>query len=147
MEIALFADTVLAAHGARFGFPEINHGLLPADKGVQRAIRMLGARVTRQILLSGELFDAQRALEIGIVDGLVAPADLVDAALTSAREAAAKAPVLYGALKCSVNDPDDDRDQTYLQRTLAAAARYFDDPTARGLRESWNDNRSGGGRG
>lgn len=147
MEIALFADTVFAVQGARFGFPEINHGLLPADKGIQRAVRLLGARATRRMLLSGDLFDAQRALEIGIVDVLAEPADLVGAAIASAREAGAKAPVLYGALKRSVNDPDDARDESSLQRTLSSAAAYFDDPVARGLRDTWNGNPSRRGKG
>jgi len=147
MEIALFADTVLAVQGARFGFPEINHGLLPADKGIQRATRRLGARAARKLLLSGDLFDVERALEIGLVDVLADPAELVDAAVASARLAGAKAPVLYGALKRSLNDPDDARDGTSLQRTLGSAAEYFDDPVARGLRDSWNGSRSRGGKG
>lgn len=147
MEIALFADTVLAVHGARFGFPEINHGLLPADKGIQRAARLLGARTARRLLLSGELFDAETALEIGLVDVLADPAELVAAAVASAREAGAKAPVLYGALKRSVNDSDDSRDEVSLHRTLGSAAEYFDDPVARGLRDSWNGSRTRGGQG
>jgi enoyl-CoA hydratase/carnithine racemase len=46
VEYALFADAVLAAPHARFGFPEIRHGLLPADKGIQRLIRLIGTRPT-----------------------------------------------------------------------------------------------------
>ena len=106
-----------------------------------------GARATRRMLLSGGLFDAQCAHEIGIVDVLADPAELVGAAIASAREAGAKAPVLYGALKRSVNDPDDARDESSLQRTLSSAAAYFDDPVARGLRDTWNGNPSRRGRG
>jgi enoyl-CoA hydratase/carnithine racemase len=142
MEIVLSADTVLAVPTARFGFPEINHGLLPADKGIARAVRVLGTRVTREMVLSGDLFDASRAVAIGLVDALVNPTGLVDAAIDSARKAGAKAPVLYRALKRSVNDFDDDRDAASLQRTLVSAAEYFDDPVARPLREGWNGNRS-----
>lgn len=140
MEVALFSDSVLAVQSARFGFPEINHGLLPADKGIQRATRVLGVRTTRQIVLSGELFDAQHAADIGLVDELVTDAtSLIPAAVAVARAAGAKAPVLYGALKRSVNDPDDGRDDASLQRTLKAAAEYFDDPIARELRNRWSD--------
>lgn len=138
MEIALFADSVLAVAHARFGFPEINHGLLPADKGVQRATRVLGVRAARSMLLSGQLFDTQHASAVGLVDRICEPDELVDAAVTVARESGEKASVLYGALKLSVNDPDDGRDDIYLRRTLAAAAAYFDDPDARGLREGWS---------
>jgi enoyl-CoA hydratase/carnithine racemase len=143
MEIALFSDAVLAVGSARFGFPEINHGLLPADKGLQRASRMLGIRATRRIVLSGELFDAQHALDIGLVDELATDHEaLIDSAIATARSAGAKAPVLYGALKRSINDQDDARDDISLQRTLMAAAEYFDDPTARELRERWSGRRA-----
>ncbi|KOS53429.1 enoyl-CoA hydratase-related protein, partial [Rhodococcus rhodochrous] len=63
------------------GLPEINHGLLPADKGIQRAVKLLGARATRKMLLTGALFDVHHALEIGLVDTLVDdPTELKDAA-------------------------------------------------------------------
>lgn len=51
VEYALFADVVLAAPHARFGFPEIRHGLLPADKGIQRLVRLIGTRPARDLLL------------------------------------------------------------------------------------------------
>lgn len=142
MEIALFADTVVAVEHAQFGFPEINHGLLPADKGIQRAIRLLGARATRTMLLSGKLFDVHQAAAIGLVDMIVKTAELMPVAIATAEEAAAKAPVLYGALKNSVNGPDDAQDDVSLRRTLDAAAAYFDDPVARSLREEWNGKRN-----
>lgn len=141
MEIALFADAVFAVASARFGFPEINHGLLPADKGVQRATRLLGMRATRQMLLSGDLFDAGHALDIQLVDDLAPSADLLDTAIDAARTAGAKAPVLYAALKRSVNDPDEARDAASLNQTLASAADYFDDPVARSLRDGWRGDR------
>lgn len=141
MEIALFADAVFAVASARFGFPEINHGLLPADKGVQRATRLLGMRATRQILLSGDLFDAGHALDIQLVEELVPAVDLLDTAIEAARTAGAKAPVLYAALKRSVNGPDQARDAASLNQTLACAADYFDDPVARRLRDGWSGDR------
>ncbi|MCX0269151.1 enoyl-CoA hydratase/isomerase family protein [Nocardia zapadnayensis] len=141
MEIALFADLVFAAEHARFGFPEINHGLLPADKGVRRSAAVLGTRATRTMLLTGELFDARRAEAIGLVDTVVDPTRLIETAVAAAHEASTKAPVLYGALKHSMNSPDDDQDEISLRRTLAAAAAYFDDPRARALREGWNAGR------
>ncbi|AUN41818.1 enoyl-CoA hydratase/isomerase family protein [Tsukamurella tyrosinosolvens] len=146
LEIALFADSVLSVAGGRFGFPEINHGLLPADKGIQRAVRIVGTRATRGLLLSGELIDAEQAQQIGLVSTIVEPDALLDTAISAARSAGDKAPVLYAALKRSVNDPDDEQDERSLRRTLAAAAEYFDDPTARALREGWRSARTGLGR-
>ncbi|WP_197376223.1 enoyl-CoA hydratase/isomerase family protein [Mycolicibacterium baixiangningiae] len=138
MELALFADTILATPNATFGFPEINHGLLPADKGLQRAALLLGAQAVRRMVLSGELFPADEAVRIGLVERLETPATLLPAAIHAAREAGAKAPVLYRALKRSVNNPSDERDEHSLANTIAAAADYFEDPVAAGLRAGWN---------
>ncbi|MGN7782191.1 enoyl-CoA hydratase/isomerase family protein [Mycolicibacterium sp. 22603] len=142
MEIALFTDTVLAVEHAQFGFPEIKHGLLPADKGIQRAIRILGARATRAMLLSGELFGVQHAAALGLVDRIVDRAQLLPSAVAVAEEASVKAPVLYHALKRSVNSPDDAADENSLHRTLHDAAAYFDDPVARALRGGWSVQRT-----
>lgn len=137
-ELALFADTVLATPHATFGFPEISHGLLPADKGLQRAVHILGARVVRRMVLSGELFSAEEAVRVGLVERLEEQVKLLPAAIGVARDAGAKAPVLYRALKRSVNDPLDERDDRWLANTITAAAQYFEDPVAAGLRAGWN---------
>jgi enoyl-CoA hydratase/carnithine racemase len=140
VEVALFSDIVLSVCTARFGFPEINHGLLPADKGLQRANRILGVRATRRIVLSGELFDAQHALEMGLVDEVVTDQEaLARAALAAAGAAGSKVGVLYAALKRSVNANDEAEDEVSLRRTLSAAESYFDDPAARALRLRWSD--------
>jgi enoyl-CoA hydratase/carnithine racemase len=141
VEYALFADAVLAAPHARFGFPEIRHGLLPADKGIQRLVRLIGTRAARDLLLSGELIGADQAARLGLVDAIVEPDRLVAEALDRAREAGRRAPVLYAALKHAVNDYDDIEDQQRAEMTLAKAASWFNDPVARSLREGWRQGR------
>jgi enoyl-CoA hydratase/carnithine racemase len=137
VEYALFADVVLAAPHARFGFPEIRHGLLPADKGIHRLIRLIGTRPARDLLLNGELIGAEQAARWGLVDAIVEPGQLLAEALGRAREAGRRAPVLYAALKQAVNDYDDIVDQRQAELTLAKAASWFNDPVARALREGW----------
>jgi enoyl-CoA hydratase len=137
VEYAMFADVVLAAPHAQFGFPEIRHGLLPAEKGIQRVARLIGMRATRDLLLSGDLVDAQRAAQLGLVDVILEPSGLVAAAVGRAREEGDKAPVLYAALKRALNDFDDAEDDRRFALTLDNAAAYFNDPVARGLREGW----------
>jgi len=142
VEYALFADLVLASPHARFGFPEIRHGLLPADKGIQRLIRLIGTRPARDMLLNGELIGAEQAARWGLVDAIVEPGLLVAEAIDRAREAGRRAPVLYAALKQAVNDYDDVVDQRRAELTLAKAASWFNDPVARGLREGWRQARA-----
>ncbi|MGE0218429.1 enoyl-CoA hydratase/isomerase family protein [Mycolicibacterium sp.] len=141
MELALFADTILATANAKFGFPEINHGLLPADKGLRRAEYILGTRAVRSMVLSGDLFSVEQAVSIGLVDRVEQADTLLAAAIETARTAGAKAPVLYRALKRSVNDPDDVRDERSLVDTIDAAKAYFEDPAAAALRAGWNRDR------
>ena len=142
VEYALFADAVLAAPHARFGFPEIRHGLLPADKGIQRLIRLIRMRRARDLLLSGELIGAEEAARWGLVDAIIEPGRLMIEALDRAREAGRRAPVLYAALKHAVNDYDDIKDQQRADVTLAKAASWIDDPVARSLREGWRKQRA-----
>lgn len=142
VEYALFADAVLAVPHARFGFPEIRHGLLPADKGIQRLVRLIGMRAARDLLLSGELIGADQAARLGLVDAIVEPDRLVAEALGRAREAGRRAPVLYAALKHTVNDYDDIENQQRAEMTLAKAASWFNDPVARSLREGWRQGRA-----
>ncbi len=142
LEYALFADVVLAAPHARFGFPEIRHGLLPADKGIHRLIRLIGMRPARDLLLSGELVGAEQAARWGLIDAIVEPGRLVAEALDRAREAGRRAPVLYAALKHALNDYDDIADQKRADMTLAKAASWIDDPAARRLRDGWRQGRA-----
>ncbi|MFI5953846.1 enoyl-CoA hydratase/isomerase family protein [Cryptosporangium sp. NPDC051539] len=143
MECALFADAVLAVPHARFGFPEIRHGLLPAEKGIHRLIRLVGTRPARDLLLGGELVGAGHAARSGLVDTIVEPGRLRAQALDRAREAGRRAPVLYAALKHAVNDYDDLTDRRDAETTLVKAASYFDDPVARSLRDGWWQGRAG----
>ncbi|HEY2715037.1 MAG TPA: 3-hydroxyacyl-CoA dehydrogenase NAD-binding domain-containing protein [Solirubrobacterales bacterium] len=66
----------------RLGFPEVTLGLLPGAGGVVRSVRMLGiADALTKLLLQGQRLRAQQALELGIVDELVAePGELLGAA-------------------------------------------------------------------
>lgn len=137
LEYAMFTDVVLAVPDAQFGFPEIRHGLLPADKGIQRVSRLIGTRAARDLLLSGDLVDSRRAVEIGLVDAVVEPTALLDAAVSRARQDGDKAPVLYAALKRALNDFNDAEDDRRFALTLDNAATYFDDPVTKTLRDGW----------
>ncbi|MFW2544927.1 3-hydroxyacyl-CoA dehydrogenase NAD-binding domain-containing protein [Primorskyibacter sp. 2E107] len=67
-EIALGAHYRLAVTGARFGFPEVNLGLIPGAGGTQRMPRLTGVRPALEIMCSGAPLTAEKALEIGLID-------------------------------------------------------------------------------
>ncbi|WP_347238088.1 3-hydroxyacyl-CoA dehydrogenase NAD-binding domain-containing protein, partial [Dietzia sp. DQ11-38-2] len=69
------------ARGAKVGLPEVTLGLLPGGGGIVRTVRMFGlAQAVPNILMSGRSFAPDKALKAGLVDEVVAPEQLVDAA-------------------------------------------------------------------
>jgi len=137
LEYASFADVVLAVPHAQFGFPEIRHGLLPADKGIHRVIRLIGMKAARELLLTGELISSDRAARIGLIDGVVEPDRLLACAVLRAAEDGRRAPVLYAALKRSLNHSDGGDDQRHADVTLDNVSAYIDDAVAARLRDEW----------
>jgi enoyl-CoA hydratase len=139
IEMTLFTDAVYAATDARFAFPEVNHGMLPAVKGIARARRVGGDRAARRLLLGGDPVDAMVAESLGLVDQVVAGDDLLATATANARAAAAKPPAVFKALKRALHDGADGwPPEKQLCMTLRDARTVFDDPAARLAREVWN---------
>lgn len=102
-EFLLHADYVIANGECKIGFPEINHGLLPAAKGIRKAVQGLGIREARALLYWGELVDAKKALEIGAIDEIVATSDVTSRALEVCKDLRGKDQRLFAAIKRSLN--------------------------------------------
>lgn len=83
LEIALATHHRVAAEGRYdIGLPEASLGLLPGGGGVTRTVRMFGiADALMKVLLQGPRFKPAKALEIGLVDEVVAPDDLLSTAV------------------------------------------------------------------
>jgi enoyl-CoA hydratase/carnithine racemase len=73
-ELALMCDIIIAAESAKFGFPEVNLGLMPGMGGTQLLTRIVGPKSAAEIIMTGDLFSARRAAELKIVS-LVTPDD------------------------------------------------------------------------
>jgi len=71
-ELALACDMRLAASGAVIGLPETRIGVIPGWGGTVRATRLLGSAVAKRMILTGELLPATSALQLGLVDEVVA---------------------------------------------------------------------------
>ncbi|HZU71281.1 MAG TPA: enoyl-CoA hydratase-related protein [Acidimicrobiales bacterium] len=79
-ELALACDFRVAAEDARFGQPEILLGIIPGGGGTQRLSRLVGPARAKDLILSGRQVDASEARAIGLVDRVVAAAEVLDAA-------------------------------------------------------------------
>lgn len=87
-ELTLACDYVFASEEAQFGFREITMGLTPGW-GVIRGPDVIGRAWTRRLALGGEIIDARTALEIGLVQTVVARGELAGAAHALAARIAA----------------------------------------------------------
>jgi enoyl-CoA hydratase/carnithine racemase len=82
MEIALACDFRFAAEGSfRLGLPEVGLGLLPGNGGTQRLTRLVGRTRALDMMLNAQQIEPARALEIGLVDRVVAADRLQDEAV------------------------------------------------------------------
>ncbi len=89
LEMCLAADFRVIADSARIGLPEVKLGINPGWGGTVRLPRLIGADNAIEWIASGKENDAQAALKVGVVDALVAPARLREAALDLCRRAMA----------------------------------------------------------
>jgi len=99
LELVLACDVRIAAETARFGFPDIKNGLIPQDGGTQRFARLVGRGKAIEMILTGELIDAQEALRIGLLNKVVPSESLTAEALKMAQEIGSKAPIAMGYAK------------------------------------------------
>jgi enoyl-CoA hydratase/carnithine racemase len=87
---ALHCDIRIASQSARFGSVFIKAGFSSMDMGTSYLLpRIVGAGVARELMLTGRIIDAEEALRIQLVNNVVAPDDLMPAALSKARDIAA----------------------------------------------------------
>ena len=80
LSLALAADWRISGDNVKFGATEILAGLVPGGGGCQRLARAVGAHHAKELAFSGRFVDAKEALALGLVDELVAPDDVFDAA-------------------------------------------------------------------
>lgn len=98
LELLLGCDLIVASSEARFGLPEVKRGLFPGGRGTFLPLRVpLGLAL--EMLLTGDLVDAPRAYEMGLVNSVVAPDAVVDTAVSLAERIAANGPLGVAAVK------------------------------------------------
>jgi enoyl-CoA hydratase len=92
-EIAMACTMRLASDNAKLGQPEVKLGIIPGYGGTQRLPRLVGKGLAMQMVLSGEMITAQEAHRIGLVNEVVAPAQLISRAEAIAQKIIANAPL------------------------------------------------------
>jgi len=103
LELALACDLRVCAQDTRLGLPEILLGLIPGGGGTQRLPRLIGSSRAKDLILSGRQVRADEALAIGLVNRVVEPDGVLDAALAWAAELAGGALAAQGLAKSAVD--------------------------------------------
>jgi len=102
-EMALACDFIYASDKAVFGLPEISLGVIPGFGGTQRLPRLIGANRAKEMIFTGKHLTAAEAKEIGLVNKIFAPAELMPAATETAKLIATKGKASLCAAKQTVN--------------------------------------------
>jgi enoyl-CoA hydratase / 3-hydroxyacyl-CoA dehydrogenase len=101
-ELALACDIRIASSDARVGFPEVGLGILPGLGGTQRTTRLAGRGVASELVFTGDLIGAEEAARMGLLNRVVAPAQLMETARQMADRIASRAPVAVARAKAAI---------------------------------------------
>ncbi|MGH9915331.1 MAG: enoyl-CoA hydratase/isomerase family protein [Pyrinomonadaceae bacterium] len=125
MEIALACDLRIAADNARIGQPEINLGLIPGGGGTQRLTRLVGEGKSMELILTGDIVDAQTGLEIGFLNHLFPLAELREETLKIANRIAEKSPIALRMAKEAIKGASRSNLDEGLRREIDLFALCF----------------------
>ncbi len=99
MTLLLATDIRVASTNATFSLAEVKRGVIPGNGGTQRVLDQLPYAIAMELLLTGEGVDAVVAERWGLINKVVAPDHLLEAAYSYARQIAANAPLAVQAAK------------------------------------------------
>ncbi len=102
LELALACDFIVAVDHARFGFAEVKRGIMPGGGGTQQLPRAIGVRRAKEIIFTGDLFDAQEALRYGLLNHVYPQASLREETIGLVRRILVNAPIAVRQAKKSI---------------------------------------------
>ena len=103
LEVALGADRRIAGDNAKLGVPEVLLGVIPGGGGTQRLARLIGPSRAKDMVFTGRFVGAEEALRIGLVDEVVAPDEVYNAARAWAGQFTTGASRALAAAKASID--------------------------------------------
>ena len=97
-ELAMACHFRIASENAKFGQPEVNLGLIPGYGGTQRLVQLIGKGRALEALMTGNMIDANTALQYGLVNHVVPSEELIPKAISILEMINSKAPLVIA--KC-----------------------------------------------
>lgn len=92
-ELAMACHLRVATPQSRFGQPEVNLGILPGYGGTQRLVQLIGKARALELLMTGDLIDAETALHYGLINDLVGPGEAINKATDLIGKISSKGPL------------------------------------------------------
>lgn len=102
-ELALACDIRIASSNVLMGLTETSLAIIPGAGGTQRLTRIIGVAKAKELIFTARRFNARKALDIGLVNMVVEPDELMNAALELAREIARNGPIGVAQAKFAIN--------------------------------------------
>jgi enoyl-CoA hydratase len=103
-DIALASDIIIASEQAKFSMAYTNLGLIPDIGGTFRLSRLVGPAIAKEMILTGDMIDAKRAFDIGMVNRVVPADKLMEEAMAMAQKLAKRPPIALALAKKAVNN-------------------------------------------
>ncbi len=124
-ELAMACDLRLASEKALFGQPEINLGLIPGNGGTQRLARLIGITKAKELVFLGSNISAQEALQIGLINKVVPPEQLMNECINIARKVCDKSRAALDLAKSAINNGIDLNLNSALDYEIECFAQCF----------------------
>ena len=125
LELALCCDLRIASARARLGMPEVRLGVIPGSGGTQRLPAVVGPARAKELILVGELIDAARAEQIGLVNAVAPAGEALAAATAMAERIAERGPVAVREAKRLIGRAGDLDLDAGMAAELDASDRVF----------------------
>ncbi len=120
-ELMMACDIVYASDQAKIGQPEINLGIIPGAGGTQRLPRLIGKQRAKELVLTGDIIGAQEAWNLGLLNKVLPPDQLMPEVKKLAEKLVAKGAVALKAAKAAIEEGYD----IELDRGLANEGKLF----------------------
>lgn len=127
LELAACADFRIAEAHVKLGQPETGLGIIPGWSGTQRSVRRFGAQLVRRMALMGEVFSAEQALAVGLVDQVVPSGEGQSAARQVVERLRARSPRATELTKMLINVAEGEERERVVEALAGAIAAASDD--------------------
>lgn len=127
LELAACADYRIAEEHIRLGQPEAGLGIITGWSGSQRAVRRFGAQAVRRMALFGEMFPADEALRLGLVDRVVPRGEALASAHALAGQVLRREPQATELTKMLINAAEGEERERVLESLAGRIAATSDE--------------------